>query len=164
MSLSAFWWIYSLLKLRCSNKRSRLTPNMLLIREWGVNLRVEHLCEHPNFNSVVIYSYYGQENTFLSRHFPIFLPKEAEMCRRKFVLLSILIVTIDLSKRTEEYTVDHKVVWSNIKLAVTLVSWPPQVVIKQVWGSLHKDVKSPRSWSTWFPIFWGDIGHGCVLV
>ena len=67
-SFSVQWWLVNftrwpffsaiihsiaLLKLGCWYKCSKLTHPIHLIWEWGVNLRVEHLCEHPNFNSVV---------------------------------------------------------------------------------------------------------------
>ena len=43
-------------------------------------------------------------------------PKMAQTSRRKCVLLSILIVTIDPSKDTEKYIADDEAIWSNIKV------------------------------------------------
>ena len=79
---------------------------------------------------IYCYNKYGQEGTFLSRHYGLFRfssvlvcahwyfkgPEEAEMSRRKRVFLSILIVTIDPSTDTEKYIADDEAVWSNIKL------------------------------------------------
>ena len=48
-------------------------------------------------------------------------PEVAETPRRKRVLLSMLIVTIDPSKGTEEYIVDHEAVWSWIILLKNFV-------------------------------------------